>query len=75
MREIELKVQREINEKRQELRAKEESLRFDYKMLEYAICFTNLELIGIWKVALQLKGLKVNLHEMENSSSSQYTQW
>ena len=28
LREIELKVQREINEKRQELLAKEESLRF-----------------------------------------------
>jgi hypothetical protein len=29
LREIELRVQREINEKRQELLAKEESLRFD----------------------------------------------
>jgi hypothetical protein len=31
LREIELKVQREINEKRQELLAKEESLRFVFK--------------------------------------------
>ena len=33
MREIELKVQREINEKRQELLAKEESLRFVFVII------------------------------------------
>jgi cell division control protein 11 len=46
LREIELRVQREINEKKQELLAKEESLRyarFTYSILCPHLCFRNLE--------------------------------
>jgi len=37
LREIELRVQREIHEKRQELLAKEESLRYDSSAFQWAV--------------------------------------
>ena len=39
LREIEMKVQREINEKRQELLAKEESLRYLLFLVTVVKCF------------------------------------
>jgi hypothetical protein len=47
-------VQREINEKRQELLAKEESLRFVFKVK--ATCHVTKEVAtGTWRVDLQLR--------------------
>ena len=57
LREIELKVQREINEKRQELLAKEESLRSVYlvHMIGSPVCAKHTGVLGIWRAALPLK--------------------
>lgn len=58
LREIELKVQREITEKRQELLAKEESLRFaDFLNIRYDH-LSELAEIGTWRADLLHRDLK-----------------
>jgi hypothetical protein len=65
LREIELKVQREINEKRQELLAKEESLRY---VAEWAVRWIGMwmlmGLIGTWRAAW--------LHRARRTSSTRW---
>ena len=61
IREIEVRVQREINEKRQELMAKETALR-----LVSSFCFISFSLANIavrletWRVGSQVKLVRVN---------------
>jgi hypothetical protein len=59
LREIELKVQREINEKRQELLAKEESLRSVSTLLPCARCIMRSH-AGIWRADSLRRGRKTS---------------
>lgn len=60
LREIEMKVQREINEKRQELLAKEESLRYLLFLVTVVKCFWSYRNAGTWRVVLLLKALRAS---------------
>ena len=59
LREIELRVQREINERRQELLAKEESLRYCHSRCNLILACLQIS-IGTWKAGWLRKALQTS---------------